>query len=268
MIKMKKFKLEDYEGKFVMHVKTEEEYNTFSKFLDSKGETWNIDQSYMKIRHWDENTNNTCFCFNEGMYCNLEYFQNHDYTILEFSDFDWDKKGEEMKEFKVGDWVKSKCFSGVKKIKEIHCDFATTTDSCNYYLKDLELACEFTKGQEVECSNYENWAVTVGECKFVAFYPNKETPYLVEWESNNKIELFKHCRAIQHKYEPYTKFDPTWIGKDVCYNGEFMWTIVGRQKSNEVVLYNDEDGYTEQTFSQLFEYTWEETGKPFGKEIK
>jgi len=55
-------------------------------------------------------------------------------------------------------------------------------------------------GQEIECSNYENWGVIVGWCKLVAYFPDKETPYLVEWENNNKIELFKYARTARIKW--------------------------------------------------------------------
>ncbi|MDD4382471.1 MAG: hypothetical protein PHE21_03995, partial [Candidatus Dojkabacteria bacterium] len=52
--KMKeKFDLNKYKGKYVMHVKTKEEYDTFSKFLDSKGEKWNNGDSYLECSYWE-----------------------------------------------------------------------------------------------------------------------------------------------------------------------------------------------------------------------
>ena len=101
-MKMSRFRLEDYKGKFVMHVKTEEEYDTFSKFLYENGKTWCSGYGYLVRNHWEVNKSETCFDFNNGAYSYVDWLKDLDYTILEFSDFDWN-------------------------------------------------ACEFTKGQDVEC---------------------------------------------------------------------------------------------------------------------
>lgn len=267
---MSRFRLEDYEGQYVMHVKTEEEYDAFSKFLDSKGEKWNNGDSYLECSYWGFYKNEICFEFDCGAYSTLGYYRSRDYTILEFSDFDWGK--EEMKEFKVGDWVKGKEGSlfenkalQIVDIVNNNLVFANHEGCLKSYC--AELVCEFTINQEVEISaNGERYGRNYKE-KFYGYDGSLEKPYLTVNEEGN-IENWKYCRAIKHKYEPYTEFDPTWIGKDICCNGEFIWTIVGKHKDGEVVLYNDEDEYTEQTLSELIEYTWEETGKPCGKEIK
>lgn len=85
---MSRFRLEDYEGQYVMHVKTEEEYDIFSKFLDSKGEKWNNGDSYLERSYWEFYENEICFEFDCGAYSALDYYRSQDYTILEFSDFD------------------------------------------------------------------------------------------------------------------------------------------------------------------------------------
>lgn len=175
-----------------------------------------------------------------------------------------------MKEFKVGDWVKGKEGSffdnKVLQVVDIINDnlvFANHEGCLKSYC--AELVCEFTKDQEVEISADGKGYFSDYKVNFYGYDGSLEKPYLTI-DKDGDITNWNCCRAIK-KYEPYTEFDPTWIGKDICYNDEFMWTIVGRQKSDEVVLYNDEDGYTEQTLSGLIEYTWEETGKPCGKEI-
>ena len=88
----KKFRLEDYKGKYVMHVDTEEEYNTFSKFLHENGKTWCTGKGYLECSHWELYKNESCFDFNDGVYDSLGWFQEFEersYTILEFSDFNW-----------------------------------------------------------------------------------------------------------------------------------------------------------------------------------
>lgn len=265
---MKKFRLEDYEGKYAMHVKTEKEYDAFSKFLDSKGETWNNGDSYLERSYWEFFENETCFEFDCGAYSDLGYYRSQDYTILEFSDFDWEKK--EMKEFKVGEWVKGKEGSffenKVLQIVDIvnnNLVFANHKGCLKSYC--AELVCEFTKNQEVEVSSDGKFYNSIWG-KFYEYKSDLKKPFLVI-SKNSDITNWKYCRAVQPKYEPYTEFNPDWIGKYIWYDAEFMWTIVGRQKDGEIVIYSDEIGYIEQTFSQLFEYTWEETGKPCGKEI-
>jgi hypothetical protein len=290
MMKMSKFRLEDYEGKYAMHVKTEEEYNAFCEFLDSEGETWNIDQSYMKIRHWDKYTKDTCLSFNEGSYCTVTYFKDHGYTILEFSDFDWSKKEEkEMKEFKVGDKVKCimkeefrddiKTFinseSNIHEICKIPLDYPNCylLKGCPDFWHDyeLELVCEFKKGQEVEASDNGEWLDRYFGKKFYDYNPEIEKPFLTIDEDGD-IHNWKYCRAIQPKYEAYTEPKVEWIGKDIVHKRDknmvrYIDSIV-RDEYDENVFAISTDLGTEYNCKQLFkDWNWAD-GSIIGKEIK
>lgn len=91
----KKFNLDDYKGKYVMHCKTEEEAKDFCSVLHEAGRKWSSGDSYLDETYWEHNDPLTSlgflgkdryYQFNEGMYSTRERFVS-DYEILEWSDF-------------------------------------------------------------------------------------------------------------------------------------------------------------------------------------
>ncbi len=82
-----KFNINNYKGKYVMHCKTEEEANNFLAYLDSVGRKWCTGESYKNRTSYDMYEEDTCYYFNEGSYCNIDWFRENNYTILEWSDF-------------------------------------------------------------------------------------------------------------------------------------------------------------------------------------
>ncbi len=89
-----KFRLEDYKGNYVMHCTEKLEAEKFCNFLGNNGKKWIMDISYRTDCYFDTYTTNTCYEFNGGTFCNYDYFKNHNYIILNFNDFDWDKDKE------------------------------------------------------------------------------------------------------------------------------------------------------------------------------
>lgn len=82
------FNIKKYKGKYVMHCKTEEEAEIFCKYLHSIGRTWNTGASYFSESYWDRHKESMCYSFNDGTYCNKQYFEEaRGYTILEMEDF-------------------------------------------------------------------------------------------------------------------------------------------------------------------------------------
>lgn len=91
-----KFNIDNYEGKYVMHCKTEEEARNFIDYLKTTGWycSWSLSCIYGK---------NGCF-FNNRNWGSIEYAKKEGYTILEWSDF---MNGEFTKaDLKTGDVVK------------------------------------------------------------------------------------------------------------------------------------------------------------------
>lgn len=93
-----KFNINKYLGNYAMHCKTEEEAKIFLRYLDSVGRKWVDGTSYMSMTNWSVHGPDTCYDFYDGTYCNKTYFLTcYGYTILEFSDFEWDNKNTKRK---------------------------------------------------------------------------------------------------------------------------------------------------------------------------
>lgn len=93
-----KFNINKYEGNYAMHCKTEEEAKIFCRYLDSVGRKWADGTSYMSMTNWSVYGHDTYYDFNDGTYCDKRYFLVRSYyTILEFSDFEWDNKNTKRK---------------------------------------------------------------------------------------------------------------------------------------------------------------------------
>lgn len=106
-----RFNINDYEGKYAMHCKTEEEAKIFCRYLDSVGRKWSSEDSYLSMTNWYSYGPDTCYSFNNGTYCEKTYFLTLDYTIFEFGDFEWDEMTKPaFPAFKVGDRVR--CING------------------------------------------------------------------------------------------------------------------------------------------------------------
>lgn len=92
-----KFNINKYMGNYAMHCKTKEEAKIFCRYLDSVGRRWADGTSYMSMTNWNYGPD-TCYTFNSGTYCKKTYFLTRNYyTILEFSDFEWDNKNTKRK---------------------------------------------------------------------------------------------------------------------------------------------------------------------------
>lgn len=83
---MNDFKLKDLKGKVVIHCKSPSDALSCCRFLDFLGLTWADGSSYK------ENINNhiygpeTCYDFKNGLYGNIKFYQQNNYTILEWAD--------------------------------------------------------------------------------------------------------------------------------------------------------------------------------------
>ena len=88
------FRLEQHRGNYAMHCDTEEKAKTFLKFLHRCGKNWLSGDSYLAKTGWKLYEKNTCYEFNNGTYCGLDWSKQKKYTILEFDDFDWGDMNE------------------------------------------------------------------------------------------------------------------------------------------------------------------------------
>lgn len=112
---MAKFNINDYPGKYVMHVTTEEQDTIFRNYLHSVGKHWRNGDSYDTITHFDKYREYTVYHFNENTFGNLinaKLLYSPAPTILKFEDFDWSdftmKKEFTKADLKNGDVVKDR----------------------------------------------------------------------------------------------------------------------------------------------------------------
>lgn len=92
------FNIEDYDSRYVMHCKTEEEAIEFTQYLDSIGKKWCNGERYTPDNTtWGSYEENTCYEFTNGTYSDYGYFMQNNYTILEFENFDF------KDDFEIGD---------------------------------------------------------------------------------------------------------------------------------------------------------------------
>lgn len=82
-----KFNIDNYEGKYVMHCKTEEETEDFCNYLHRMGRRWVTGDSYVKRTNYEEYQENTVYYFNNGTFGSAHVAELHEYKILEWSDF-------------------------------------------------------------------------------------------------------------------------------------------------------------------------------------
>lgn len=109
---MKKFKFEDYQGKYAMWCKTESEDKKFCDVLSAHTN----DTFWASNPRWVRYRAELCYAFNESTYCSKTVYEDNNYTILNFSDFDWSEDKMFTKaDLKTGDFIKVK-FSNETKV--------------------------------------------------------------------------------------------------------------------------------------------------------
>lgn len=97
------FNINKYDnGKYVMHVKTKEEYDDFLKHLRDIGSC-----RYGSANVFGVYKQDTCLNFDCGTHCDIKWYKDHNFTILEWEDFM--SKTFTMKNLKSGDIVKDRC---------------------------------------------------------------------------------------------------------------------------------------------------------------
>lgn len=81
------FDIEKYNGKYVMHCKTEAEAKSFCRYLDSVGKKWCDGESYLIETNWKIYKDQSCYKFNTGQYADKSYYLKLGYLTLEWSNY-------------------------------------------------------------------------------------------------------------------------------------------------------------------------------------
>lgn len=182
------FDFDAWKGKDVcMHCKTREEAEDFCCEMEKAGLTWSSGISYLKMKWFSIYENNTCYCFNEGVYGDIKQAKTKGYTILEWSDYrSTEPKEEQEKIMKTKIDDKPLSFKEAMEIKKRMCEttgykcenccIASDTDSCNYFFVNDAGEAEVTLKQWIAehpvKTNKDKFAEVFGEiekfgkCKF------------------------------------------------------------------------------------------------------
>lgn len=82
-----KFDIENYNGNYAMHCKTEKEARDFCSYLKDIGRRWIGGESYDDKTKWNMFKENTVYYFNEGVYGECNIARESGYKIIEWEDF-------------------------------------------------------------------------------------------------------------------------------------------------------------------------------------
>lgn len=84
---MNTFNFKEWENQnVVMHCSTKEEAEDFCRVMHEAGKKWTNNLSYLKTE-WELYEENTCYSFNRNTYGNIQFYNQHGYIILEWSDY-------------------------------------------------------------------------------------------------------------------------------------------------------------------------------------
>lgn len=76
----------DKNNKVAVHCKTEEEAKDFCKQMDLHGLRWRSGTSYLEVNNYRLTQSKTCYS-NKGEYDRVKYYEDHNYHVLEWSDY-------------------------------------------------------------------------------------------------------------------------------------------------------------------------------------
>lgn len=254
-----KFNINKYLGNYAMHCKTEEEAKIFLRYLDSVGRKWVDGTSYMSMTKWDDYGPDTCYDFYNGTYCNKTYFLTcYGYTILEFSDFEWDNKNTKRKPviiYRNGqDVIALDKETGEKAVAKCHpndeFDFAIGAKiafgrlyhSQDYISEGNEAKCKpkFQVGDRVRCikRDYEIGGINiVNELGVIREAETGASSVLVEFDNNigghsgNGKGKDNHCWWIMNSSE-YLELVDNKDAKEINVGDRVKVTNPGRAYSS------------------------------------
>ncbi len=76
----------DKNNNVAVHCKTKEEAKDFCKQMDLHGLRWKSGTSYLEVNNYRWTQSKTCYS-NKGDYDEVKYYEDHNYHVLEWSDY-------------------------------------------------------------------------------------------------------------------------------------------------------------------------------------
>ena len=184
-----KFNINEYEGKFVMHCKTEEEAKDFCQYLDSVGRKWCSGDSYIGHTAYKWYEEKTAYNFNEGFYCDTDYYKKENYTILEWEDFM--KRTFTKENLKTGDIIQRR--NGNTEIVNLELGMFIRRSGWNN-LDSIKSDLTCTNGKEFDIVAVRR-PKEKGDCQFNAF-EYKWGTLVYERQEVEEMTLEQVCKLL------------------------------------------------------------------------
>ena len=184
-----KFNINDYEGDYAMHCKTEEEAKSFCEYLHKCGLKWSSGDSYFDKTNWEHYKANTVYDFNDDTFCDIRYFQRNNYIILEWEDFM--NNTFTKADLKTGDIIKRR--NGDVEIVNLELDMLICKSGWN----DLDniredLTCKISEEFDIVAVRRP---ITKVNCQFDAFKYGHGT-LVYEREEPVEMTLAEVCKLL------------------------------------------------------------------------
>ena len=200
-----KFNIDDYKGKYVMHCKTEEEARSFYDYLRRARNC----KGCSIYGHIDLFQSKTAYNFNNGTFGDVDYYSSSGYTVLEWSKFMNDTKGNDTK----GNERIDKVFDilGVEPFEEFFIadeEYAGVKYYIDYDLKIYAMPSDSDFGMEEERSDIIILDILKNKLKIQRIYkPTKKEQLAIDyaralgckWIAKDKGDLFYAFIEKPHK---------------------------------------------------------------------
>ena len=202
-----KFNIDDYKGKYVMHCKTEEEDRSFCDYLSRARNR----KGHSVCSHIDLFKSKTAYNFNEGLVGDVDFYSSAGYTVLEWSNFMNDTKGNERID-KVFDIL------GVEPFEEFlitNDEYAGVKYYIDYDLKIYAMPSDSDFGMEEERSDIIILDILKNKLKIQRIYkPTKKEQLAIDY-----------ARALGCKWIAKDKDDLIYAFTEKPHKMTTIWTI-------------------------------------------
>ena len=186
---MKKFNWDEFKNKdneIAVHCKTEEEAKDFCRQMHGQGMKWRNGGSYLKNTNYDMFNERTCY-YGDGEYSSLDFAENHNYKILEWSDC----MNKEFTKADLEDGMVVKYRDGSKRM--VIKDYFIGVDG---YLEQRSIQEDLThrnlKGLDIVCvyetKDYGRFEDMLSDNNLIAIWERKEPKKMTVEEMRKKLE--------------------------------------------------------------------------------
>jgi len=190
-----------------------------------------------------------------------------------FTDKDLEMYKPRQTKFEVGNYVKSSCFEGVRKITRINDNNTINVEGLigAYLCENCELVCNFTILQKIEVNDNNDFTYNTVVENFITYCPELEKPFITI-DNFGDADNWKYARVVpEEEYRAYLVPRVEWLQgikickKDINDENDYRITRIFYVDGEYRLGINN---FFVRTLQELFENFIFENGEPFGELIK